>query len=216
MARPITIDDTKLLEAAREVFLELGASATTAEVARRAGISQGSIFKRFPTKQELFLTAMQGERDRRDWDGFLRRRTEEAGLRTALVEIGVELIGHLRQIFPLMLLSWSNRGEFGFSSERFSGPMRGIHFLADFLAREMEARRLRRTDPWSAARVFFASLQSYVLTSLMFEKGLGPGWSPKDYVTGIVDVLWNGIAPPRSRLHSVPPKPLRGSRKGQP
>jgi len=210
MARPITIDDTKLLETAREVFLELGASATTAEVAMRAGISQGSIFKRFSTKQDLFLAAMQGERDRRDWEGFLRRRTQEAGLRTALVEIGVELIGFLKQIFPLMLISWSNRGEFGFSSERFSGPMRGIHSLADFLAKEMEAGRLRRTDPWSAARVFFASLQSYALVGLMFEKGLGPGWSPKEYVSGIVEVLWNGIAPSSS---SSPPPKRRKSRK---
>jgi len=212
MARPITIDDTKLLETAREVFLELGASATTAEVARRAGVSQGSIFKHFPTKQELFLAAMRGERDRRDWDGFLRRRIREVGLRAALIELGIELIPFLKQIFPLMLLSWSNRGEFGFPSDSFSGPMRGIQALADFLAGEMEAGRIRRTDPWSAARVFFASLQSYVLMTLIYEKGVGPGWSPKDYVSGVVEVLWNGIAP--SSSISIPsPRPSRKSRK---
>lgn len=50
MARPVAIHDPTILDAAREVFLLRGAAATTAEVARRAGVSEGSIFKRYRTK----------------------------------------------------------------------------------------------------------------------------------------------------------------------
>jgi len=49
MPRPAKIKDEEILAAAREVFLEKGIRATTAEVAKRAGIAEGSIFNRFAT-----------------------------------------------------------------------------------------------------------------------------------------------------------------------
>ena len=50
MPRPRRIDDATLLAAAREVFVAKGAAATTREVARRAGVSEGVIFQRYKTK----------------------------------------------------------------------------------------------------------------------------------------------------------------------
>ena len=58
MARPVSIDDDVILRAARDVFLEHGVRGTTAEVAQRAGVSEGSVFKRWKTKEELFHAAM--------------------------------------------------------------------------------------------------------------------------------------------------------------
>ena len=55
------IDDQKLLEVARDVFLRRGVGATTAEVAKKAGISQASVFKHFKSKQRLFFAAMKAE-----------------------------------------------------------------------------------------------------------------------------------------------------------
>jgi AcrR family transcriptional regulator len=196
LGRPVTIDDSKLLEAAQSVFLEKGAAATTEEVARRAGISQASIFKRFKTKQELFLAAMHVHRRRQRWIDLLQQRAPEIGLRAALIEVGVEIAGFLEKIFPLILVSWSNRGEFGFAkSSTKEGPVRGIQELAEFLEREMDAGRLNRVDSWSACRAFAGSIHSYVLMSLFTKNGIGPRWNPKDYVTGVVDVLWAGLDP---------------------
>ena len=59
MPRPVTIQDSAILDAARRVFLVRGYSASTAEIARRAGVSEGSLFKRFRTKTALFLAAIQ-------------------------------------------------------------------------------------------------------------------------------------------------------------
>ncbi len=58
MGRPRTISDDAILEAARAVFMRDGTQATTAGVAREAGVSEGTIFKRFRTKTELFQTAL--------------------------------------------------------------------------------------------------------------------------------------------------------------
>jgi AcrR family transcriptional regulator len=43
----------RVLAAAEEVFGELGAAASTEEVARRAGVGIGTVFRHFPTKNAL-------------------------------------------------------------------------------------------------------------------------------------------------------------------
>lgn len=43
----------RLLEAAREVFAEQGLDASTNEVARRAGVGVATLFRRFPTRDDL-------------------------------------------------------------------------------------------------------------------------------------------------------------------
>jgi AcrR family transcriptional regulator len=43
----------KILEAAGAVFAERGTAASTEEVAARAGVAIGTVFRHFPTKQDL-------------------------------------------------------------------------------------------------------------------------------------------------------------------
>lgn len=43
----------RILAAAEEVFAERGAAASTREVAQRAGVGIGTVFRHFPTKNEL-------------------------------------------------------------------------------------------------------------------------------------------------------------------
>jgi len=43
----------KLLDVAERVFAEKGTSASTEEVARRAGVGIGTVFRHFPTKSDL-------------------------------------------------------------------------------------------------------------------------------------------------------------------
>ncbi|WP_018506009.1 TetR/AcrR family transcriptional regulator [Parafrankia discariae] len=51
---------TRILEAAEAVFAERGASGSTEEVARRAGVAVGTVFRHFPTKEAL-LRALVGD-----------------------------------------------------------------------------------------------------------------------------------------------------------
>jgi AcrR family transcriptional regulator len=44
------------------VFAELGASASTEEVANRAGVAIGTVFRHFPTKRDLLAAIMKGLR----------------------------------------------------------------------------------------------------------------------------------------------------------
>ena len=54
----------KVLAAAEAVFAERGTSASTEEIARRAGVGIGTVFRHFPTKESLLEAVL---------DGLLRR-----------------------------------------------------------------------------------------------------------------------------------------------
>jgi AcrR family transcriptional regulator len=49
----------RVLEAAREVFAEQGIDAPVAEIAERAGVGVGTIFRRFPTKEDLLVAVVR-------------------------------------------------------------------------------------------------------------------------------------------------------------
>ena len=49
----------RILAAAEDVFAEYGASASTEEVARRAGVAIGTVFRHFPTKDDLLRAIMK-------------------------------------------------------------------------------------------------------------------------------------------------------------
>jgi AcrR family transcriptional regulator len=49
----------RILEAATDAFAELGPDVTIAEIARRAGVGQGTVFRRFPTKDALFAEVIR-------------------------------------------------------------------------------------------------------------------------------------------------------------
>jgi AcrR family transcriptional regulator len=59
MPRTKTISDEDLLAACRAEFLAQGLQVSTKRIARRAGISEGILFQRFGTKDELFFASMR-------------------------------------------------------------------------------------------------------------------------------------------------------------
>ena len=52
--------EQQIIEAAREIFIAKGfASATTAEIAERAGVAEGTIYNYFASKRELFIAVIK-------------------------------------------------------------------------------------------------------------------------------------------------------------
>jgi AcrR family transcriptional regulator len=198
MGRPAVIDDARVLQVARELFLKKGISATTAEVAKRVGISQASIFKHFKSKQRLFFEAMQAERDRQDWLGLFERTRQSKGVEEALVALGLAIVAFFIQVLPLAMVSWSNRGSLGLpegANSPHAGPARAAQPLVAALEAEMRAGRMRKCDAWLVTRVFIGSMQSYAMVKHLFKGSLGPPFTPEQYVRGAVKLLWEGVAP---------------------
>jgi AcrR family transcriptional regulator len=192
MPRPVQIDDQRLLRVARKLFLAKGLKATTAEIARGAGIAQGSIFRRFKTKEDLFRTAMLSESF--PWMGALQQRTEAVGLEQALVETGIEVVAMYRKALPIMWTAWSNRGAVeGLKAEMPLAP-KPVEELFQFFGEQVKAGRIRRVDPRLLTASYLGALMSYATISLV--RGKHPV-EPRPYVRGFMQLLWSGIAPER-------------------
>jgi len=91
--RPLRADAERnrrrLLDAAVDVFAEHGLEASTAEIARRAGVGQGTVFRRFPTKDDL-VAAIVVDRLKEITDtatGLLARPPAEGGVLAFMAEL---------------------------------------------------------------------------------------------------------------------------------
>ncbi len=196
--RPPVISDEQILEKARDVFLEHGIRATTAEVALRARISEGTIFHRFKSKDALFRAAMrfdpeQGPRIIEE----LMPRVGSPDLRASLVGLGHSLLDAGRVILPVMMMSWSNpSGDYSLEKimmrrEGFEQPLRS---LTTFLSAEMDLERLPRSDVEVLGRAFLGGLRDYCMTELLFRDD--PHRPMKEvFVKGLVDLLFFRTTP---------------------
>jgi AcrR family transcriptional regulator len=197
MARPTTITDDQILEAARVVFLEKGIQGTTAEVAHKAGVAEGTIFKRFPTKQELFHKAM--EREVGD-PGFLRKLPELVGqgdLRQNLLGFSLEALAFFRKLLPAVMTTWGNRksGLPAILNVQNPPPVRVLKRISAFFEAEMRLGRLRRSDPEILARLLLGSIQNYVFFEMLQHTPEELPIPDETYLKGVINLLWNGAGP---------------------
>jgi AcrR family transcriptional regulator len=195
MARPTSIRDKDILRAARSVFLERGIRATSAEVAKRAGVSEGSVFKRFPSKEDLFQAAMRTDLEALEhMPVAVQGLSGQGEVRANLAGLGSALLGMLRHILPLMMMRWSNPPS---ALERLGGttcpPARVLLALTSYFESEMQAGRVARRNPEVLARTFLGALQNYVFFEAFV--GLPSPLSPDEFVGELVDNLWRGCAP---------------------
>ena len=186
------ISDEAILDTARDVFLEHGIRATTAEVALRAKISEGTIFHRFKSKDALFRAAMRF--DPQEAPALIAALVPAVGtadLRGALITMGKRLLELGRVILPVMMMSWSNpSGEYSLEKLiSFKKPHPPLAPLAKLLEAEMAAGRLERANVQIVARAFVGGLRDYTMSGLLpIEDPDRP--EPDAFVEGLVDILF--------------------------
>lgn len=195
MARPTTIRKEQILDAARELFLEHGLSVSTATIAKAAGVSEGTIFKRFSTKEELFLAAMCPA----ELDLGLEVEAGAEDLRAALVQAGIRLVGFYRELMPRVMRLWAHAGsDTPFEVMRRQGtppPVHLVQAVTRFVEAEMNKGRLARGDAGIVARTFVASMHNVAFFEMLSGEPPAEG-AAEAYVRKVVDMLWRGIAPP--------------------
>jgi len=191
MGRKKTISDADLLEVARTVFVTEGFGASTKEIARRAGVSEGVLYQRFPTKDELFFAAMVPP----PADVTRIFRSSRRKGRKLIEELTVALLEFSRQSIPVMLPLMMHPG---FRLEELAGrhPDSPLFVLrreiGPFLLREQEAGRLGAIDPQAASLLVWSFAQSIAF----FEKlGAHGGKFAPEIIQGAIDCMWNGLAP---------------------
>ena len=205
MARPTVIRNGDLLIAARSVFLERGILATSAEVALRAGVSEGTLFKRFKTKSELFRAAMGIDIESvPDAIAELPSKVGMGTVRENMVDGGLAFVGFFERVMPFMMMVWSNplynrrRGHDpipdGFDVPD-PLPIRAQRLVATYLEGEILRERIRAIDPKVIARAYLGAMSSYVFTEILVSRQGGPTIDRGVYVRDVVEALWGGMRP---------------------
>ena len=157
----------QILEAALEVFAERGLSAARLEdIAKRAGVSKGTIYLYFPNKEELFREVV-----RNSVIAYIERAeatlTNQADAEQALRDWITGYWAWLRSpVFPAMhRLVNSEMHTFPDLVAFYATEVieRAHRLVCDILERAMEQGRLRRMDPLVAARMLSALFISHAL-----------------------------------------------------
>lgn len=195
MSRPVSIQRETILEAARHVFLAHGFKASTARIAREAGISEGSLFKHFKTKDDLFLAAMDTELSGSSWQELLKKSVGRGAIRATLETAGLEILNHLQVILPrIMMVSSSGivlTGPPQCRRPRVSPAIKKLQALACYFRAEIDRGRLTMTNPEVHAQIFIGSLMNYVLQQTLFN--FRPA-TPQVYVRTVVALMVGGTA----------------------
>jgi AcrR family transcriptional regulator len=191
MGRKKTISDSALLEIARQVFIEKGFSASTKEIARQAGVSEGVIFQRFTTKDELFFAAMIPPPASLN---ELLRHSRSRG--SSLIEkVTWAMIDYCRATLPVLLPLMAHPA---FRFEEFAQrhpdtPMIALRReLVQFMMEQKKAGNIGNIDPGAAALLVWSTAQ----TVAFFERlGAHGGRFEPEIISKTIHCLWQGLAP---------------------
>lgn len=200
MGRPAKITDAEILTVARQVFLDQGVSASTAEIAKRAGISEASIFKRFATKQDLFMAAI-GIDKVPAWVRRLERESPCEDFKTELTELVREMLIFYQDVMPriLMLISPASLIK---TRQFVPPPIRDARLLSLFLERAIAHQQIRPCDANTVASMIIGAINHYAISQSVLIKlsvkadALKPQpIDPDDFVRNLIESLWGGISP---------------------
>ena len=191
MARIATITPTQILEAARAVFLEQGLSATTVDVANRAGISSASIFKHFPTKEALFFAAMASSPRAGFWTPQLEQAIGHGDPRADLLLVAHKIADYVKDLLPGMMMAWAVRQRSA-EAEKALGlaePPPPPDILNDFAA----LVRIQRGDPIIPATTLLHTATGLAMTQkLQSASGL---INVQSFLEDFIKLLWRGLEP---------------------
>lgn len=199
MGRNPKITNDEILEAARQVFLDQGSGASTSDIANRAGISEASIFKRFATKQDLFMAAI-GITKTPTWVKKLESGTPSPEFKAELIEICGEILAFYQDMFPRVIMMMSPM-KLLMSKQFIPPPIRDSHLLTGFLQRAIDLGYLRPCDARTVAQTLVGAINNYAMTQIFMKSPKASAiveseqLKPVEFVRSTIDILWTGIAP---------------------
>jgi AcrR family transcriptional regulator len=195
--RPPHIRDEDILDAARDVFQKEGFATTTAEIARWAGVSEGSVFNRFKSKEALFAALI--DRETRPSD-LIREIVKKAGTGSlagnlaSVVAAVVESVNRAHPFFELLEVSpISFRVHAALRSQSSPPPVEMVAMIAAYLQAEQDLGRVRPMDHTTTGRALIGACVERVRSRRFVENDL----NEDAFIRSLVDLLLAGVSTSR-------------------
>ena len=179
----------QILNGAREVFLAMGFDAASmGEIARKTGVSKGTLYVYFENKEQLFEAVTHEERAAQ-FECLFRFDSNDHDIEAGLTRLGRGLNKFLCRpggMSPVRtVISISERmPEIGRQFYE-TGPMQGIATLRRYLENEVAAGTLAIDDCEVAAAQFLDSCLSMTLKPLLFNAADPPSEERINHVVAI-------------------------------
>ena len=187
MPRTRTISDDELLAAARAVFVERGFAASTKEIARRAGVSEALLFQRYPTKAELFFSAMVPPAFAVSEQ--LKKVHSKEEMPSALEALGFALLDYFRAALPV-LGPLESHPDFEFEEFARRHPQSSLASMRYEMVEFFRANGA--PDPAAASLILMGTMRSVA----QFERlGAHGGRFPREILARTIRCLWDGVRP---------------------
>jgi AcrR family transcriptional regulator len=192
MSRPRSISDETLLATCRATFLEEGLGVSTKHLAARAGVSEGLLFQRFSTKDDLFFACMRLPPPVVDL--ALQAALAEANFQQALRHLAVAALDYLRTQMPMVLLALAHpasRSSRGSRARELIGNSQGLH---DAFARLFETHRQSDRVAGRDHGAIITVLISTLLTRAIHEQiGLDDPGDTAAWLDRMISALGEGL-----------------------
>lgn len=192
----------RILDAAARVMLEQGvAGATTKQIARAAGVAEGTLYIHFKDKSELYMAVLH-ERS----PGFipmlaaLSEQVGEGTVEERLTGVLLKALPFYRATIP-MSASYLYDPELlarhrEFLRERGAGPRRGNELLARYLRAEQALGRVRPdADLDAIVDLLLGACLMHVLWELVSDDQPAPPQEDARYIARIVGSVMPLLAP---------------------
>ena len=161
----------QIMDGARKVFLDQGFDgASVGDIVRASGVSKGTLYAYFSSKEKLFETLIFEDR-RRQAEQLFKLDANNADVRKELFDLGMRFmhlimtplaISHLRTVIAVA----PRFPEIGRAFYE-SGPHYGMQQVAKYLTIQMEAGRLAIEDAEGAAARFIDLCKSRLHMKLL-------------------------------------------------
>lgn len=174
MARPRSITDEEIHQAAREVFIEHGPNAPVSLIAERLGVSHAALFGRVGTKEQLLLEALCPGRPL-----AVERFTESPpaeGARDRLIEILTELMAFFQRVVPNLVVLRAAGHSMAELPPREGAPPVALRWsLTRWLERASEVGALPPVRSWAVAEGLLGAMEARCFNRYLGGGAFAPG-----------------------------------------
>jgi len=198
--RPPTIREEDLLDAARDVFRKERLAATTAKIAKKAGVSEGILFYRYRSKEALLAAVIHRETQPSESLRSIAKKAGQKSVEQNLEEIIETILDSVSRALPFLELaetspSSSEVRRILFSKSRKPPPQEMVELVADYFEKEAALGRLRKVNGVAIGRAVFGGCVDFVRSREFPTRSD----SRASFVQGLLDVILNGAAGPSQR-----------------
>lgn len=183
-----------ILQAAREMFEEKGFhAATTSEIARKAGVAEGTIFNYFNTKKDLLFALLEPFNAQVMGDFFrgVAGETDKDSLRLFLKN-HLSFVKENLTLFKILLYESQFYPEL---RERFIKEvvLKTLGPVENHLAEGINSGSYRRVEPAVAARAFLGMLTVFIAWSELLQAESYVQFDEGAVIEEVIDIFLNGI-----------------------